>query len=205
MRVLRHSALILSALAGTLSFVGQQVQQDRAENFYFVALTDPACPVTGYTGPVPVTKEIRVLYYPMGEGATIKKPKSPVVHIVFDEGYGRDSERSLPFTKRDDDVWVATLAIGEGFPRYAIYWIEDRESKQVDTNDGKYFEVPFCDAQGQREEWSVRYEAESYTGQLRRYGVERGVDYSKAIEILDEYIHAPSRGDNLISRLWNTN
>jgi len=103
-RALRNSAFLLSALAATPSpVVGQQVPQDPPEPFYFVALTDPACPVTGYTGPVPVTKEIHVLYYPMGEGATIKKPKSPVVHMVFDNGIGSDNDRTLPFTKRDDD------------------------------------------------------------------------------------------------------
>jgi thiol-disulfide isomerase/thioredoxin len=204
MRVLRYSAFILSVLASTLLLLGQQARQpDHPEHFYFVALTDPACPVTGYTGPVPVTKEIRVLYYPMGDGATIKKPKSPVVHLVFDDGLAPDSEQTLPFMKRDDDVWVATLALGNKFPRYAVYWIEDRENKQVDTNDGKYFEIPFCNAQGHRHEWSVLYEAESYTGQLEAHGIERAADYSKAIQVLDEYIHAPSRGENLISIRWD--
>ena len=202
MRVLRHPAVLLFVLAATLSLVGQQVHQDRPQPFYFVALTDPACPVTGYAGPVPVTKEIRVLYYPMGEGATIKNPKSPVVHMVFDNGYGPDSDQTLPFAKRDDGVWVATFAVGDRIPKYAIYWVEDREIKQVDNNDGKYFEIPFCDAQGQRHEWSVRYEAESYTGQLESHGIERAVDYFKAIEVLEGYIHAPSRGESLIPSLW---
>lgn len=193
---------MMSVLASTMSFVGQQAQKDRPEVFYFVALTDPACPVTGYTAPAPVTKEIRVLYYPMGQGAAIKKPKSLALHLVFDNGYGPDNEQTLPFTKRDDGVWVATLALGGRFPKYAIYWIEDREGQQIDTNDGKYFEVPFCDVQGHRHEWSVRYEAESYTGQLEAHGIERTADYSKAIEVLDEYIHAPSRGGNLISSRW---
>lgn len=126
------------------------MQEDRPEPFYFVALTDPARPLTGYTAPAPVTKEIRVLYFPMGEGATIKKPKSLVLHLVFDSGRGPDDEQTLPFTKRDDGVWVATLALGDRFSKYAMYWIEDRESKKVDTNEGRYFEVPFCDVQGQR-------------------------------------------------------
>ena len=202
MRVLRHSAVILFVLASALFLLGQLTQRDRPQRFYFVSLTDPACPVTGYTGPVPSSKEIHVLYYPMGEGATIKNPKAPVVHLVFDGGYGPDRDQTLPFTKRDDDVWVATLSVGDRIPKYAIYWIEDRESKQADTNDGKYFEIPFCNAQGHRDEWSVRYEAESYTGQLQAHGIERAVDYSKAIDVLEGYIHAPSRGDNLISSLW---
>src|SRR5262249_24429297 len=93
-------------------------------------------------------------------------------------------------------------AFGDAFPKYAVYWIEDRESKLVDINDGKYFEVPFCDALGQREERSVRYEAESYTGKLEASGIERPVDYAKAVDVLSGYIHPPSRGDNLISSLW---
>lgn len=101
MRVLRHPAVILFVLAATLSLVGQQLHQDRPEPFYFIALTDPACLVTGYAGPVPVTKEIRVLDDPMGEGATIKNPKSPVVHMVFENGYGPDSDQTLSFAKPD--------------------------------------------------------------------------------------------------------
>lgn len=101
MRVLRHPAVILFVLAATLSLVGQQLHQDRPESFSFVALTDPACPVTGYAGPVPVTKEIRVLYYPVGVGATIKNPKSPVVHMVFDNGYGPDSNQTPSLAKPD--------------------------------------------------------------------------------------------------------
>ncbi len=202
MRVLRQFAFTLVVLASTLFVSAQQDKQDSPEHFYFVSLTDPACPVTGYVGPVPVTKEIRVLYYSMGEGATIKNPRSPVVHLVFDGGYGPDDDRTLPLTKREDDVWTATLVLGDSIPKYAIYWIEDRESKAVDTNGGKYFEVPFCDAQGQREEWSVRFEAESYTGTIQAHGIERAVDYSKAINVLDEYIHPPSRGENLISNRW---
>ena len=191
MRVLRQFAFTLCGLASTVFASAQQVKQDSPEHFYFASLTDPACPVTGYAGPVPVTKEIRVLYYPIGEGATIKNPKSPFVHLVFDAGSGPGDDRTLPFTKREDGVWTATVPLGDGIPKYAIYWIEDRESKSVDTNGGKYFEIPFCDARGQRDEWSVRFQAESYTGTLRAHGIERGVDYSKAIDILDEYITLP--------------
>ncbi len=202
MRVHRYSAFVLLVIASTLSLAGQQVQVDRPESFYFVALTDPACPVTGYQAPAPATKEIRVLYFPMGLGATIKKPKLPVLHLVFDNGFGQDDNQTLPFIGREDGVWLATVALRDRFPRYAIYWVEDRESKQMDTNEGKYFEVPFCDPEGRREEQGVRYEAESYTGQLESHGIERAADYAKAIEILEEYIHPPSRGENLISSLW---
>jgi thiol-disulfide isomerase/thioredoxin/predicted negative regulator of RcsB-dependent stress response len=204
MRVYRYAAFILFVIASTLSLTGQQAQKDRPEPlFYFVALTDPACPVTGFASPAPVTKEIRVFYFPMGQGATIKKPQSPVLHLVFDNGSDQDNELTLPFTRQEHGEWLATVPVKERFPRYAVYWIEDRESKQADTNDGKYFEVPFCDPHGQREEQSVGFEAESYTGKLEAHGIERPTDYAKAVEVLEGYIQPPSRGPNLISSLWS--
>jgi hypothetical protein len=202
MRVLRYSAFIVAVVVSTLSLPGQQVPKDQPAPFYFVALTDPACPVTGYTAPAPVTKEIRVLYFPMGQGATIKEPKSPILRLVFDSGFVPDDEQNLLFTRREDGVWVATIPLKDRYSQYAIYWIEDRETKQVDTNDGEYFDISFCDIQGRRNEQSVRYEAASYTGELEAHGIERPADYAKAIEILEDYIHPPLRGQNLIDSLW---
>ena len=202
MRVYGYSAFIFFLVACTPSVTAQQAPRAAPEPFYYVALTDPACPVSGFTPPAPVTNEIHVLYFPMGQGATIKGPKSPVLHLVFDNGFGPDNDRTLPFTKREDGIWLATVPLKDRFPKYAVYWIEDRETKQLDTNRGRYFDVPFCDLEGRRAEWSVQYEAESYTGQLESHGIGRAADYTKAIEVLDEYLHPPSRGENLISSLW---
>lgn len=48
----------------------------------------------------------------------------------------------------------------------------------------------------------VKWEAQSYTGILTPYGIDRPVDFSKAVDILEEHIHPPTRGANLISQLW---
>src|SRR6202000_1879505 len=45
--------------------------------------------------------------------------------------------------------------------------------------------------------------AQSYTGILESHGIERPVDFAKAIEVLTEFIHPPFRGANLIASLWN--
>jgi thiol-disulfide isomerase/thioredoxin len=87
-------------------------------------------------------------------------------------------------------------------PRYAIYWVEESQTKQADTNSGKYFEVPFCDVHGRLLEESVSLQAQSYTGILEAEGIERPVNYAKAIEILEDYMHAPSRGQGLVAELW---
>ena len=69
-------------------------------------------------------------------------------------------------------------------PRYAIYWVEEPQSKQVDTNSGEYFEVPLCDLHGRLSEKSVSLQAQSYTGILEAQRIERPVNFAKAIEIL---------------------
>jgi thiol-disulfide isomerase/thioredoxin len=51
-------------------------------------------------------------------------------------------------------------------------------------------------------EESVSLQAQSYTGILEAEGIERPVNYAKAVEILEDYMHAPSRGRNLIADLW---
>jgi hypothetical protein len=80
-------------------------------------------------------------------------------------------------------------------PQYAVYWVGDGDTKQSDTNHGKYFDVRFCDVHGERSELGVKWEAQSYTGVLTPYGIDRPVDFAKAIDILEEHIHAPTRGE----------
>jgi len=77
MRVYGYSAFVFFLVAGTLSVTAQQESGAAPEPFYYVALTDPACPVSGFTAPAPFSNEIHVLYFLMGQGATIKEPKSP--------------------------------------------------------------------------------------------------------------------------------
>jgi hypothetical protein len=79
--------------------------------FNFASLTEPACPVTNGFPPAPVTNEIRVLYYPMGTSAAIKDPKSLslVLHLVSGHEITPLDHQTIPFTRRDDGVWVATV------------------------------------------------------------------------------------------------
>lgn len=186
----------------SLTAFAQQAPPSGPEPFYFVALIDPACPVVAYSSPVPIAKEIRVLYFPFGKNATIKAPKSLFLHIAFDTGFMAGGEQTVSLSKRDDGVWVARVSLEERLPSYAVYWFEDRETKETDKNGGEYFGIPFCDAHGNRADFSVMSEARSYTGVLSPYGIDRPTDYAKAVDILKSYIHPPSRGENLIADLW---
>jgi thiol-disulfide isomerase/thioredoxin len=103
----------------------------------------------------------------------------------------------------EDGVWSATLNWpANAAPKYAIYWAEEPGTTANDTNGGNYFEVPFCDLHGQQTESSVGLQAESYTGILAAHGIERLVNYQKALEILEDYIRVPRRGGSLIGNLW---
>jgi thiol-disulfide isomerase/thioredoxin/predicted negative regulator of RcsB-dependent stress response len=171
--------------------------------FHFASLTDPACPVTTALPHTPVTHEIHILYYPMAELAVIKEPTSLLLHVVLGHEIMPFDAQTISFAQRDDGVWVAKLSY-EAFaaPKYAIYWVEEPGSKLTDTNGGEYFEVPFCDLRGNLLETNVKLRAQSYTGLLEAHGIERPVNYAKAIEILDDYIHAPARGQDLIDDRW---
>ena len=201
MRPSRYLVCIFCLVLVSLLASAEQPQTG-PEPFYFVALTDPACPVAGFVPPVPFTKELRVLYFPMGQRAVIKTPKSLFVHVVFDPGYGMPESKTEPLAKRDDGVWSATVPLKDMLPRFAVYWFEDRETKQTDTDGGNYFEIPFCDAHGHRDELSVIGEARSYTGALSAYGVGRATDYAQAVDVHESYIHPPRRGQNAIGDLW---
>jgi thiol-disulfide isomerase/thioredoxin len=202
-------AVIFWSIALGTAASGQTVQTyapPAPSVFNFTSLTEPACPVTNGFPPAPVTNEIHILYYPMGTSAAIKDPKplSLVLHLVSGHEITPFDNQTIPFTRRDDGVWVATVTYKNlHAPRYAIYWVEEPESKQVDTNSGEYFEVPFCDVHGRLAEKSVGLQAQSYTGILEAQGIERPVNYAKAVEILEDYIHPPSRGQDLIADLWD--
>jgi cytochrome c biogenesis protein CcmG/thiol:disulfide interchange protein DsbE len=165
------------------------------------SVTDPACPVTVGVAPQPVAKDLRVLYFPMGIQAAIPDPKALNLHIAFDDGSFRDDVRTAAFAKREDGAWEALLTL-HSQNRYAIYWVEEPETKRVDTNGGAYFEVLFCDARGERLESTIGYRARTYDGWLESRGFERAANFSKALEILGDYIHPPERGGTLFFWWW---
>jgi thiol-disulfide isomerase/thioredoxin len=167
----------------------------------FAAVSDPACPVAIGVAPQPVTKELRLLYLPMAREATIPDPKALNLHIAFDDGSYRDDVQTATFAKRGDGAWEAVLTLHLQ-NRYAIYWVEEPGTKRVDTNGGAYFEVLFCDARGERSEMTVEYRARTYDGWLESHGFDRPANFSKALEILGDYIHPPDRGGMLFFWWW---
>lgn len=168
----------------------------------FASLADPACPVTTSAPPMPMTSELHILYFPTALQATIRDPKQLLLHIAFDSGNNSDSIRTIPFERHGDGVWQANVELRAMLNTYAIYRVEEPETKQVDTNDGNYFEVLACDVHGERVEQAIHDQARAYTGWLESRGFERPVDFAKALQILNDYIRPPRKGESLISSWW---
>lgn len=201
MRTLSLTMCLFLVLATTLR--AQESAREISTKYPFLAsMTDPACPVGNIHDPFPHTKNLSVLYFPNAQAATIHQPKALSLHLVFEYGFFDGDRQTIPFAVRDDGNWVAIVPLETRIPTYATYWIEDRDTKQSDTNHGRYFDVRFCDLYGERSEMGVKWEAQSYTGILTSYGIDRPVDFRKAIDVLEEHIHAPTRGANLIGDLW---
>ncbi|HEY2823371.1 MAG TPA: TlpA disulfide reductase family protein [Candidatus Acidoferrum sp.] len=169
---------------------------------FYASLTDPACPVTMGLPPIPTTNELRVLYFPTATGAVIREPKALVLHIAFDDGGYSDDVRTTEFTRRDDGVWQAQVTLRAMKNEYAIYWVEEPGTKLADTNGEKYFEVMFCDVHGERPEKTIEYQARTYDGWLETHGFDRPANTSKALQILEEHIRPPNKGESLILLRW---
>src|SRR5579872_1230979 len=191
-----------STSSGTASNGGTASGASDGARPVFASLTDPACPVTTSAPPMPITAQLRVFYFPSAVQASIHNPKSLVLHVAFDDGNHKDAVRTIAFSRRDENLWQAEVPLQPMLDDYAIYWVEDPETKQVDTNSGKYFEVLFCLVHGERSEKSIEYQARSFEGWLETYGFDRPADLSESIKVLEDFIHPPDKGGSLLNWLW---
>lgn len=188
---MRHFAPTLVVLLFALSCIAQE--SEPPERFVsnpkapvetpYTSLIDPACPVSWVPGLGPSTAELRVLYYPMGLRAKIKDPRSLTLHAAFGERETGHS-RIVPFTRMENGVWEAKIPLGHEIFGYGAYWVEDTATKQIDNNGGKYWDIFFCNLEGERQESSIEAKARSYTGSLRDQGIDRPVDYAEALNVL---------------------
>ncbi len=168
------------------------------------SLINPVCPTTWSNDLYPHTDELEILYYPFAERATIRDPQGLTAHVVRD---AYDS-RSLPkqdvnLFRRADGVWEGKLSLVGLETRYAAYWFEDTATHQTDKNHGDYFDVFFCNFDGTRSAQSVAAKARSYIGSMRALGVERPVDYKRAVEILEAMSSPDPNAYNELEDLWD--
>lgn len=165
----------------TLSTFAFSQQPPQKPAFPWTVLTDPACPVASPSAPN-TTRELRVLYFPQGRQSKLKNPESLMLYIGYNYPGGKGS--SIPFARKDDH-WEAPIPIESVRPYYAIFYVKDEKTGEVDDNGGKLWDMKFCDPRGERNATNIQLDAQSYSGASWGKNLHRPKDLNKAISILE--------------------
>jgi thiol-disulfide isomerase/thioredoxin len=144
-------------------------------------LVVPACPVGGSQQ---LTKNLQIVYLPANLGA-IKNPQSLTLRLVFNGRSWRDNDRTIPFQRKDDGSWQASVPLSFQWV-YAIWYVRDEVSGQRDDNDGRYWDSVFCDIKGKKLGEGIRYQAQGYAGSIFSDDIKRATDYDRAIAVIEQ-------------------
>ncbi len=169
-----------------------------------VVTVEPACPVlpVRWRGeedkpkPVPV----RIRYNPAASGARLRDPAGLKVFFGIDGANFADNEKSVALTREDDGAWQATVEF-QTWWQYALFYFMD-EQNQVDNNDGRYWEVLACGRDGTPTFRAVRFQAESYNGELIAPGIQRAPDLDRLVAILEADLERTPDGFTYLHSLW---
>ncbi len=141
----------------------------------------PACPVGGSEQ---FTKNLQIIYFP-DEGGAIRNPQSLTLRLVFNGRSWRDNDRTVGFQRRDDGSWQASVPLAFQWV-YAIWYVRDEAGGQRDDNDGRYWDLVFCDTNGKKLSEGIRYQAGGHAGSIFSDDIKRATDYDQAISIIEQ-------------------
>ena len=167
------------------------------------SVIEPACPVSWFPGILPATDALHVYYFPMARQATLPDPKSLLLHIALVQLGGEPISQDVPFSRRSDGAWLATLPLPKQPLAYAAYWVEDPGTRQVDNAHGDFFDILFCSHDGIRTPNSLVAQAQTYTGSLAPQGITRPQDPNKAADVLRRAFKPDPNLYNDLSQLWS--
>lgn len=174
-------ALLLPTIPAQLFAEGDNHTPGSSDTSHSQMLTAPACPVGGSQQ---FTKNLQIIYFPDAGGA-IKNPQSLMLRLVFNGRSWRDNDRTVPFQRRDDGSWQASLPLAFQWV-YAIWYVRDDVTGKRDDNDGRYWDAVFCDANGKKLGDGIRYQAEGYAGSIFGDDIKRETDYDRAISVIEQ-------------------
>jgi hypothetical protein len=195
--MLRHLVVLSATLCSGFAFA----QAPTAERW--AVLTDPVCPVSSfYSPPLPnASKEMRVMYFPAAKGAKLKDSQALTLKIGFNRPESQTGI-SVPFVRKDDH-WEATVPLEKYYAHYVIFSVADEKANLVDDNGGKFWDLVFCWARGDKDVNGIVRQAQSYTGVSWPFGIHRALDYNKAISILETELVADPHQTFVLNDLWN--
>jgi thiol-disulfide isomerase/thioredoxin len=174
-------ALLLPTIPAQLFAEGANHTTGSSDASHSQMLTVPACPVGGSQQ---FTKNLQITYF-ADQGGAIKNPQSLTLRLVFNGRSWRDNERTVAFQHGSDGSWQANVPLAFQWV-YAIWYVRDEASGQRDDNDGRYWDLVFCDANGKNLSDGIRYQSEGYAGSIFSDDIKRATDYDRAIAIIEQ-------------------
>lgn len=153
-----------------------------------VVTIEPPCPVEpprpAKPGDRSSTVPVRVRYNPAAPGAKLTAPESLTISLAINASYYANSHRTFAMSRAADGAWETTIPL-ESFWAFLIFFVKD-QSDRVDSNHGDYWQVLSCGPDGAATSMATYYLAASYAGAVLAPGIQRAVDYARAISILEQ-------------------
>lgn len=168
-----------------------------------VVTVEPACPQIKfrYQGKLQEQVPLRIRYNPAGQGAALKQPSG--LNLLL--GGSGDSAWNgklvrLPMTRGADGVWEASFQ-PEHFWIYLMFYFQD-DTGRMDNNRARYWDLLGCQG-GTPDDQAVSAQARTYTGTIVGSGIQRPVDYGRAVAVIEADVRAhPEHRFNLLDDLW---
>ena len=153
---------------------------------------------------MPITGELRLLYFSSAIQASIHNPRTLALHIAFDDGIDKYASRTIAFSRREENVWQAEFRYNRCSTIVRDRLGGDLETKQAEYQQRKVFRrYCFAAFDGDGRKNRIEYEARSFEGWLETYGIRsEPADRSQSMKTLEDFIDPPDRGGSLLNWLW---
>jgi thiol-disulfide isomerase/thioredoxin len=204
MRVIKNglSIFLVFGVHALTERVSAQTPADESQPAGVVTI-EPRCPVEP-PRPKPsersTTVPVRVRYNPAAPGAKLTSPESLTISLAINAPYYQNSHRTFVMSRAANGGWETTIPV-EPFWSFLIFFVKD-QSDRIDNNQGDYWQILSCGDDRTATSMATYYLSASYAGEVLAPGIQRAVDYPRAISILEEDIKSHPDRIGLTSDVW---
>jgi len=198
------SILIILGVCALAERVSAQTPADEPQPAGVVTI-DPRCPVEP---PRPVrpgersaTVPVRVRYNPVAPGAKLTAPQSLTISLAINASYYSNNQRTFVMCRTADGAWEATIPL-EAYWSFLIFFVKDQNDR-VDNNQGNYWQILSCSDDGIPGYMATYYLAASYAGDVLAPGIQRTVDYARAISIFEQDMKRHPGSTGYATEIWH--
>ena len=197
------SILITLGVCAQAQRISAQTPVDKSQPAGVVTF-EPKCPVEPPTPAKPGERStpvpVRVRYNPAAPGAKLTAPESLTISLAINASYYANSHRTFAMSRTADGAWETTIPLESSWS-FLIFFVQDQDDR-VDNNQGDYWQILSCGADGTPTSMATYYLAASYAGDVPAPGIQRAVDYARAISILKEDMKLHPDSSGFASEVW---